>query len=49
MIPCELFIQDGEIDLMPAADGDACRRQIRRDRPIQVGSHDHFFRKPIRR
>ena len=43
MIPGELFVRDGEIEL------NAGRRTIRLevantgDRPIQVGSHYHFF------
>src|SRR5438309_11869765 len=43
MIPGELFIQDGEIEL------NAGRRTVQLtvinsgDRPIQVGSHYHFF------
>jgi urease subunit beta len=43
MIPGELFIQDGEIEL------NAGRNTVRLtvantgDRPIQVGSHYHFF------
>ena len=43
MIPGELFIQDGEIEL------NAGRRTVMLtvansgDRPIQVGSHYHFF------
>src|SRR3990170_1695330 len=43
MIPGELFIQDGEIELNKG------RRTVRLtvantgDRPIQVGSHYHFF------
>jgi urease subunit beta len=43
MIPGELFIQDGEIEL------NAGRATVRLtvansgDRPIQVGSHYHFF------
>ncbi|HEY4774349.1 MAG TPA: urease subunit beta [Xanthobacteraceae bacterium] len=43
MIPGEMFIQDGEIELNKG------RRTVRLtvsntgDRPIQVGSHYHFF------
>lgn len=43
MIPGEYFIADGEIELKPG------RRRTRvtvtntGDRPIQVGSHAHFF------
>ena len=43
MIPGEMFIQDGEIEL------NACRKTVvlsvtnTGDRPIQVGSHYHFF------
>lgn len=43
MIPGELFIQDGEIELnVGCKTGDAHGRHYR-DRPIQVGSHYHFF------
>lgn len=43
MIPGEMFIKDGEIELNPG------RKTVRLtvtntgDRPIQVGSHYHFF------
>ena len=43
MIPGESFVADGEVELKPG------RRRVRvtvkntGDRPIQVGSHAHFF------
>jgi urease subunit beta len=43
MIPGEVFTSDGEVELKPG------RRRVRvlvtntGDRPIQVGSHAHFF------
>jgi urease subunit beta len=43
MIPGEIFVEDGELEL------NAGRRRVRvlvantGDRPIQVGSHYHFF------
>jgi urease subunit beta len=43
MIPGELFPEDGEIELN--AGRETCRVQVANtgDRPIQVGSHYHFF------
>jgi urease subunit beta len=43
MIPGELFIKDGEIELN--ADRETVRVTVTNagDRPIQVGSHYHFF------
>jgi urease subunit beta len=43
MIPGELFIKDGEIELN--ADCETVRLTVSNagDRPIQVGSHYHFF------
>ena len=43
MIPGEMFIQDGEIELN--ADRPTVRVQVANtgDRPIQVGSHFHFY------
>ncbi|MGO9932678.1 MAG: urease subunit beta [Steroidobacteraceae bacterium] len=43
MIPGELFILDGEIELN--AGRKACTLNVENtgDRPIQVGSHYHFF------
>jgi urease subunit beta len=43
MIPGEIFVQDGEIELN--ADRTTVKMQVANtgDRPIQVGSHFHFF------
>jgi urease subunit beta len=43
MIPGEMFIQHGEIELN--VDRDTVKVQVANsgDRPIQVGSHYHFF------
>lgn len=43
MIPGEMFVQDGEIELN--ADRPTVRVQVANtgDRPIQVGSHFHFY------
>ena len=43
MIPGELFIKPGEIELNAGAPGVTIRVQNTGDRPIQVGSHYHFF------
>jgi urease subunit beta len=43
MIPGELFIQDGEIELNAARKTIALTVSNSGDRPIQVGSHYHFF------
>jgi urease subunit beta len=43
MIPGELFIQDGEIELNKGRKTIALSVSNTGDRPIQVGSHYHFF------
>ncbi|MDB5522128.1 MAG: ureB [Tardiphaga sp.] len=43
MIPGELFIQDGDIELNAGRDTVAVTVANTGDRPIQVGSHYHFF------
>src|ERR1700710_1620229 len=43
MIPGELFIQDGEIELNAARKTVTLTVANSGDRPIQVGSHYHFF------
>jgi urease subunit beta len=43
MIPGELFIQDGEIELNTGRKVVALAVSNTGDRPIQVGSHYHFF------
>jgi urease subunit beta len=43
MIPGELFIQDGEIELNAGRDTVTMTVANTGDRPIQVGSHYHFF------
>ena len=43
MIPGELFIQDGEIELNAGRDTVTLTVSNTGDRPIQVGSHYHFF------
>ena len=43
MIPGELFIQDGEIELNAGRQSIALEVANTGDRPIQVGSHYHFF------
>lgn len=43
MIPGELFIQDGEIELNAGRDTVMLTVANTGDRPIQVGSHYHFF------
>ena len=43
MIPGELFIQDGDIELNKGRRTAALTVANTGDRPIQVGSHYHFF------
>ena len=43
MIPGELFIQDGEIELNKRRKAVTLSVSNAGDRPIQVGSHYHFF------
>ena len=43
MIPGEMFIQDGEIELNAGRDTVTMTVANTGDRPIQVGSHYHFF------
>src|ERR1700710_2117716 len=43
MIPGELFIKDGEIELNAGRKTIALTVANTGDRPIQVGSHYHFF------
>ena len=43
MIPGEYFIEDGEIELNKGRKGDSLTVSNTGDRPIQVGSHYHFF------
>jgi urease subunit beta len=43
MIPGETFIQDGEIELNAGRKSVTVTVTNRGDRPIQVGSHYHFF------
>lgn len=43
MIPGEYFIEDGEIELNAGRDVRKLKVANSGDRPIQVGSHYHFF------
>ena len=43
MIPGELFIKDGEIELNKGRKSTTLSVSNSGDRPIQVGSHYHFF------
>jgi len=43
MIPGELFIKDGEIDLNAGRQAVTISVSNTGDRPVQVGSHYHFF------
>lgn len=43
MIPGEVFIQDGEIELNAGRESITLHVANTGDRPIQVGSHYHFF------
>jgi len=43
VIPGEYVLRDGEVELNPARDRTGVRVENTGDRPIQVGSHTHFF------
>src|SRR3954471_2468767 len=43
MIPGEYFVRDGDIDLNAGRVAVTVRVENTGDRPIQVGSHTHFF------
>lgn len=43
MIPGEVLVADGEIELAPGRERRTLRVANRGDRPIQVGSHAHLF------
>jgi len=43
IIPGEVFVADGEIELNAGRDTVTVRVDNAGDRPIQVGSHTHFF------
>jgi len=43
MIPGEYFLEDGDIELNPGRTTVKLRVDNLGDRPIQVGSHTHFF------
>ncbi len=43
MIPGETFVGDGEVELKPGRRRATVTVANRGDRPIQVGSHAHFF------
>ena len=43
MIPGEVFVKDGEIELNKGRKGLTLSVSNNGDRPIQVGSHYHFF------
>jgi urease subunit beta len=43
MIPGELWVEDGEIELNQGKETVQCRVANTGDRPIQVGSHFHFY------
>ena len=43
MIPGELWVEDGEIELNQGKEIVQCQVANTGDRPIQVGSHFHFY------
>ena len=43
MTPGEYVLRDGELELNPGRDRAVVRVENTGDRPIQVGSHTHFF------
>ena len=43
MIPGEVFVLDGDLDLTPGRERRRLRIDNRGDRPVQIGSHTHLF------
>ena len=43
MVPGEYILQDGDVDLNAGREVTTLRVENTGDRPIQVGSHTHFF------
>ncbi len=43
MIPGEVFVADGEIELTPGRERRTLRLANRGDRPVQIGAHTHVF------
>ena len=43
MVPGEYFLQDGVVELNAGREAASLRVANAGDRPIQVGSHTHFF------
>jgi urease subunit beta len=43
MIPGEVLVEDGEIELNPGRERRTLRVANTGDRPIQIGSHYHFY------
>ena len=43
MVPGEYVLQDGDVELNAGRDATRLRVSNSGDRPIQVGSHTHFF------
>ncbi|NEQ28346.1 MAG: urease subunit beta, partial [Microcoleus sp. SIO2G3] len=43
MIPGEMFIEDGDIELNAGRSSVTLKVSNTGDRPIQIGSHFHFF------
>lgn len=43
MVPGEVLVGDGEVELNPGRETVRFRVDNRGDRPVQVGSHTHFF------
>jgi urease beta subunit len=43
MVPGEVFVADGDLELAPGRERRTLRIDHRGDRPIQIGSHTHVF------
>ena len=43
MIPGQVFVADGDLDLAPGRERRTLRIDNRGDRPVQIGSHTHVF------
>ena len=43
MVPGEVFVADGDLELAPGRERRTLRIDNRGDRPVQIGSHTHVF------
>jgi urease subunit beta len=43
MVPGQVFVADGDLELAPGRERRSLRIDNRGDRPVQIGSHTHVF------